>query len=131
VNDHVAAFVRSDRQDAAGARRREQCLVRRGPDATCDRPLDGDQHRYYCAAVVIDSYERAPDDPPIYFRMLGPLTVEAAGIEQVIGGPRERTALAMLLLERNQIVARDRLIEAVWADDPPSAGPDVHLAAAS
>ncbi|MET8146061.1 BTAD domain-containing putative transcriptional regulator [Sphaerisporangium sp. NPDC005288] len=70
--------------------------------------------------MVIDAFERSAGDPPIDFRMLGPLAVETAGVERVIGGPRERTALAMLLLERNQVVPRDRLIEAVWADDPPS-----------
>jgi DNA-binding SARP family transcriptional activator len=36
-----------------------------------------------------------------------------------LGGRRERALLATLLLEANQVVSRDRLIDALWGDRPP------------
>jgi predicted ATPase/DNA-binding SARP family transcriptional activator len=36
------------------------------------------------------------------------------------GGPKQRALLAFLLLHANQAVSRDRLIEALWGDDPPA-----------
>lgn len=36
------------------------------------------------------------------------------------GGPKQRALLAFLLLHANQAIPRDRLIEAVWGDDPPA-----------
>lgn len=57
------------------------------------------------------------------FRILGPLEVLDAGRAVPLGGAKQRAALAMLLLHRNQVVSRDRLIEGLWGDDPPvSAG---------
>jgi predicted ATPase/DNA-binding SARP family transcriptional activator len=50
------------------------------------------------------------------FRILGPLEVEGAG---ALGGPRPRALLLTLLLAPNQSVSRERLIDAVWPEDPP------------
>src|SRR4051794_15278373 len=36
-----------------------------------------------------------------------------------LGGPKPRALLAMLLLDANEPVSRDRLIEGLWGDDPP------------
>ncbi|WP_146057209.1 AfsR/SARP family transcriptional regulator, partial [Streptomyces sp. SM14] len=36
-----------------------------------------------------------------------------------MGGSRERTVLSMLLLEAGHVVPIDRLIDAVWGEDPP------------
>jgi predicted ATPase/DNA-binding SARP family transcriptional activator len=57
------------------------------------------------------------------FRILGPLEVSSDGETLDVGGPKQRTLLAMLLLEANHVVARDRLIEALWEDDPPGTAP--------
>ncbi|MEW2520825.1 AfsR/SARP family transcriptional regulator [Actinacidiphila alni] len=37
-----------------------------------------------------------------------------------LGGARERTVLAMLLLEAGHVIPVERLIDAVWGDDPPA-----------
>jgi ABC-type transport system substrate-binding protein/DNA-binding SARP family transcriptional activator len=55
----------------------------------------------------------------VEFRLLGPLTVLDDGRPLVLGGPKQRAALAMLLLNANAPVSRDRLLEAVWGDEPP------------
>jgi DNA-binding SARP family transcriptional activator len=54
------------------------------------------------------------------FRILGPLEVLGAGRAVPLGGAKQRAALAMLLLHRNQIVSRDRLIEGLWGEEPPA-----------
>jgi DNA-binding SARP family transcriptional activator/ABC-type transport system substrate-binding protein len=58
------------------------------------------------------------------FRILGPLQVLDGDEPLPLGGAKQRSTLAMLLLNRNQVVSRDRLIDGVWgASPPPSAGP--------
>jgi DNA-binding winged helix-turn-helix (wHTH) protein len=58
------------------------------------------------------------------FRILGPLQVLVGDEPLPLGGAKQRSTLAMLLLSRNQVVSRDRLIDGVWgASPPPSAGP--------
>lgn len=54
------------------------------------------------------------------FRLLGSLEVEGSGGPVEVPGHRLRVALAYLLVHRNEVVARDRLIDAVWAGSPPS-----------
>jgi DNA-binding SARP family transcriptional activator len=54
----------------------------------------------------------------VEFRILGPLEVLDAGRAVPLGGAKQRAALAMLLLHRNQVVSRDRLIEGLWGDAP-------------
>jgi DNA-binding SARP family transcriptional activator/tetratricopeptide (TPR) repeat protein len=53
------------------------------------------------------------------YRVLGSLEVSAQGRARVLPGPRAERILAALLCRPNRIVELDRLIEAVWADDPP------------
>jgi DNA-binding SARP family transcriptional activator len=36
-----------------------------------------------------------------------------------IGGPRQRTVLAMLTLRANQVTSSEQLVDAVWGEDPP------------
>ena len=55
------------------------------------------------------------------FRILGPLAVHAEGRRLALGGPKQRALLAILLLSADRVVSRDRLIEELWADDPPAA----------
>ena len=53
------------------------------------------------------------------FRILGPLEVVADGATLDVGGPKQRTLLAALLLEANRVVSCDRLIDALWEEAPP------------
>jgi DNA-binding SARP family transcriptional activator len=58
------------------------------------------------------------------FRILGPLEVLGDHRVLPLGGEKQRAALAMLLLHRNTVVSRDRLVEGIWGEAPPvSAGP--------
>ncbi|GAA4203127.1 BTAD domain-containing putative transcriptional regulator [Streptosporangium oxazolinicum] len=53
------------------------------------------------------------------FRLLGPVEVWSDGRQIPLGGAKPRTLLAALLLEAGRVVTVDRLIEAIWQDDPP------------
>jgi DNA-binding SARP family transcriptional activator len=53
------------------------------------------------------------------FGVLGPLRVRRNGREEALGGPRQRSLRAMLLLGANEGVARDRLIDGLWGERPP------------
>jgi len=58
------------------------------------------------------------------FRVLGPLEVLDGDRVLALGGEKQRAALAILLLHRNVVVSRDRLIQGIWGDAPPvSASP--------
>ncbi|HEV2903036.1 MAG TPA: BTAD domain-containing putative transcriptional regulator [Gaiellaceae bacterium] len=54
------------------------------------------------------------------FRLLGPLEVESGGALLPVGGPRQRSLLAFLLLRANEVVRRDALIDALWGENPPA-----------
>ena len=54
------------------------------------------------------------------FRILGPLEVVDNGATIDLGGQKQRALLAMLLLHPNEVVSTDRLIDALWEDDPPA-----------
>src|SRR5215218_9867451 len=45
------------------------------------------------------------------------VTVEGEPVE--LGGPKRRALLAALLLEANHVVSRDRLVDALWGEEPP------------
>ena len=53
------------------------------------------------------------------FRILGPVEVLVDGRVVRLGTPKQRALLAKLLLARGAVVARDQLVDAVWADEPP------------
>src|SRR5262245_15436725 len=53
------------------------------------------------------------------FRILGPLEVLSNGRALDLGGQKQRALLALLLLEANHVVSRDRLIDGLWEEDPP------------
>lgn len=57
---------------------------------------------------------------PIEFRILGPLEVSADGRLLTLGGPKQRALLGLLLVHANETVARDRLIEELWAEAAPA-----------
>ena len=53
------------------------------------------------------------------FRILGPLEAVAADESLRLGGPKQRALLALLLLRRNEVVPRERLIDSIWGEEPP------------
>lgn len=55
------------------------------------------------------------------FRLLGPLEVLDGGKAIPLGGHRQRTVLAALLVNAGHVVSTDRLIDEVWGDEPPEA----------
>ena len=55
----------------------------------------------------------------IEFRVLGPLEILDGGKPVSLGGRKQRMMLAMLLLEAGRVVSSERLIDAVWGDEPP------------
>jgi len=52
------------------------------------------------------------------FRILGPLEVHAADGQVPVGGAKPRGLLAILLLHANEVVSNDRLIDALWGEQP-------------
>ena len=58
----------------------------------------------------------------ITFELLGPLTVRHDGVDVELGGQRQRLVLAVLLVRYPEPVSRDRLVDDVWGEHPPSTG---------
>ncbi|MGI8413561.1 MAG: ABC transporter substrate-binding protein [Solirubrobacteraceae bacterium] len=54
------------------------------------------------------------------FGVLGAIEARHDGESLPLGGPKQRALLAFLLLHANQPVSRDRLIDALWGERPPS-----------
>jgi YVTN family beta-propeller protein len=52
----------------------------------------------------------------IEFRILGPLEVVEDGRPVVVGAPKVRALLAVLLLHRGEVISTDRLIDALWGE---------------
>src|SRR5262249_27463502 len=59
----------------------------------------------------------------VEFLVLGPLEVRDGDRVLPLGGAKQRAMLALLLLHRNEVVARDRLIDGLWGDRPPAGAP--------
>src|SRR6266849_950388 len=73
--------------------------------ATASTPLAGRE---------VELVEAAPE-----FRILGPLEASEEGRPLDLGGGKQRALLSVLLLNANRVVSRDRLIDALWAEEPP------------
>src|SRR5262249_12809575 len=54
------------------------------------------------------------------FRILGPLEVEEDGQPIALGGDKQRSLLALLLLGRGRPVSTEHLIEEIWHGEPPA-----------
>jgi predicted ATPase/DNA-binding SARP family transcriptional activator len=62
------------------------------------------------------------------FGVLGPLLVEQDGVAVRVGGARQRSVLALLLLSGGEALSRDRLVDELWGErPPPSAVAAVHV----
>jgi DNA-binding SARP family transcriptional activator len=53
-------------------------------------------------------------------RLLGDFAAWRDGAVLDLGGPRQRAVLALLVLARSETVTADRIIEALWDDEPPA-----------
>jgi DNA-binding SARP family transcriptional activator len=56
----------------------------------------------------------------VEFHLLGPLDVVVDGRSVPLGGIKQRTLLAILVLHANEVVATDRLIDELWPDGTPA-----------
>ena len=56
----------------------------------------------------------------IEFRVLGPLEASVDGAPVKLGPPQQRALLALLLLNANEVVSRDRLVDGLWGERPPA-----------
>src|SRR4051812_42063894 len=52
-------------------------------------------------------------------RLLGPLEVECGDRQVRIGAAKERLILVLLALNAQRVVSAERLIDALWGEDPP------------
>ena len=59
------------------------------------------------------------------FLLLGPVEVVDEGRLLPLGGPKQRALLAMLLLEANRPVPKERLIDGIWGERTPLSASDV------
>ncbi|MFD9944897.1 BTAD domain-containing putative transcriptional regulator [Nonomuraea sp. NPDC059023] len=59
--------------------------------------------------------------PPeeLYFRVLGPVVVEHAGVVAPIRGSQQRTLLSLLILRTGFAVSIEDLVDALWGYEPP------------
>jgi WD40 repeat protein/DNA-binding SARP family transcriptional activator len=57
--------------------------------------------------------------PGMRFQVLGPLEVDADDGPVVLGGPKERLLLALLLTRPNQVVSVEALLRGLWGAQPP------------
>ena len=59
------------------------------------------------------------------FHVLGPLEVVRQGRTLELGAGKQRTLLAVLLLNANEVVSTDRLIDALWGAKAPVTAPKI------
>ena len=55
----------------------------------------------------------------VFFRVLGAVAAVRDGRSIALGGPRQRALLALLLLEAGRAITAGRLIDELWAGEPP------------
>jgi DNA-binding SARP family transcriptional activator len=53
------------------------------------------------------------------YRILGPLEVHGESGPLPLGGQKQRALLALLLLGEGRVVSTDRLLDALWGENPP------------
>jgi len=67
-------------------------------------------------------------DDTMEFRILGPFEAFRRGEPLEVGAGKQQALLALLLLRSGEVVSTDRLVDALWEEDPPaSAVNSVHV----
>jgi DNA-binding SARP family transcriptional activator len=56
----------------------------------------------------------------VEFRLLGPLAAAVDGVPVMLGAPQQRAFLALMLLNANEVVSRDRIVDELWGERPPA-----------
>jgi DNA-binding SARP family transcriptional activator/tetratricopeptide (TPR) repeat protein len=56
----------------------------------------------------------------VEYGVLGPLEVTHQGVSVVVGTPRNRTVLAILLARANDLVTVEQLVDELWPEGPPA-----------
>jgi DNA-binding SARP family transcriptional activator len=56
----------------------------------------------------------------VEFLLLGPLEVRDGSRRVPLGGVRQRSVLALLLLDPNHVVPADRIVDELWGEAPPA-----------
>lgn len=59
------------------------------------------------------------------YRILGPLEVVDQDRRLPLGGPKQRSLLALLLLHPNEAVSTDELVDRLWGERPPATAPKI------
>ena len=57
------------------------------------------------------------------FRILGPFEVHDGNGSRALGGTRQRSVLALLLVHAGEVMSADRLIDALWGERAPADAP--------
>ena len=57
---------------------------------------------------------------PLSFGILGPLEVRLNGTLVELTAPKHRAVLTVLLIDANRVVSLDRLVDLLWAGEPPA-----------
>jgi SARP family transcriptional regulator, regulator of embCAB operon len=73
--------------------------------------------------LVVDG--AAADGSPVRFEVLGPLRGWRGDHELDLGPGKQRSVLAVLLLNANKPTSTTTIVDAVWQDDPPENGANV------
>ena len=84
------------------------CLPEEAGTATVPALAAGRSARYYRRAVS-----------GLEFRVLGPLEISEGGQARPLAGTKQKALLAALLLHPGEAVSSDRLVEALWGEEPP------------
>lgn len=69
------------------------------------------------STATVDFRDRYLED--VFFRVLGPVEVTENGRRYTVGGPKQRSVLALLIAQAGRSVSTERLIDGVYGDDPP------------
>ena len=56
----------------------------------------------------------------VVYRLLGPLEADVDGREARLGGPKQRSTLALMLCHPGTVVPASRLTDGLWGEDPPA-----------
>jgi DNA-binding SARP family transcriptional activator len=59
------------------------------------------------------------------YRILGPLEAVDGDRRLPLGGPKQRSLLALLLLRANEVVSTDELVDRLWGERPPATAPKI------
>jgi len=74
------------------------------------------QHRSASGLVTPGVASYRPSELNVH--VLGPLEILSDGVDVRLGGPKQRTVLALLVAEVGKSVSVDALIDGVWGDEP-------------